>query len=872
MMKKNMLSGGNINRWLSSGHLQVAELIKAIDEEIKETKHSKSPLKEQLLEKLYEFKKEQEDKVANLWKEVEFAPKYSETEAEKEIKDLMAIGKKVFELSSYEWERAYSAVRNVARENAQEVFVFDAHKGIRKFGENEIKETFSDKTTLAQAVDFFEGSLENIVLLVNNFNEGSEIASKLNLAILSQTLRGYNHKKESAANRNLILCSQTKYVPSELSEELPVVEIKLPDKEVLRWVAQMAIGSMDVDYNDVPDKVIEAALGLTTMQAEEAFKKALLEHGKLGESEISFIIKQKEAIINRSGILECMHPTVNLNDVGGFDNLKEWLDETKAAFNPEAREFGIQSPRGALLVGIPGTGKSLAAKAIASEWQLPLVKFDIGRAFGSLVGESEKNMRHALNVASCMAPCVLWVDEIEKAMSGLESSGRSDGGTTSRVVGNFLTWMQENEKEVFTIATANDISKLPPELMRKGRFDEIFFMDLPSQKEVLEILTIHLKNSVKDESKITDLLGNLSEVVTAMKGFTGAEIESVVNEGMKKAFKDSERKLKTTHLLEAIESTKPSIITQKEKIEAIRSHATDRFRFASSDSEQKKAKFDISKIPALSSMTDAALKNPPLLIGREKEIDQIVSVLLRMKKKNPLLVGPAGVGKTALVEWIAYKMAINELTPRLNGHEIYEWNLTEQSTNTMYVGQSQDKAKQVIDSIMARKNAHLFVDEIHNIQGVGKSSSSNLGLAESLKPYLARDDMSIIGATTDEEFDRFITSNPAFQRRFQEIEIGQPNAEKTLEILEGIKKKYEQHYGVTVPTEMLARIVDRCTNGKLFSPDREITLLDNAMVTAQREYEERTGNIATAEHVTLSKKNIDSAMKFTSSENEKEAS
>jgi|GEM_PF-48881 len=515
-----------------------------------------------------------------------FAPKFREPETEKEIKNLMSLGKKVFMVSSSEWERVYSAIRNVGAEKAQDVLVYDPSKGIRKFGETEMEEG-PPARSFAEAAGHFERSTESIILVVNNFDEGSEITSKPNLAIIQQLFRDYNYGENSSVEKSMILCSQTKYVPSELSEELSTIDVKLPDKNVLRGVAERAIGAMSRGHDIEPlihDKTIEAALGLTTMQAEEAFKKALLERGKLGDSEIDFVIKQKEAIINRSGVLECMHPKINLNDVGGLDTFKEWIHDTKAALDPEAREFGIKSPNGALLIGVPGTGKSLLAKAIGSEWKLPLIKLDMSKIMGSFVGESEKKMQHALNVVSSMAPCVFLIDELEKALAGLESSGRSDGGTTARVVGNVLTFMQDNETDVFTIATANDISKLPPELMRKGRFDEIFFVDLPSTTERIEILKIHT-NKIKAEYKADDL--SLEEVVSTMNGFTGAEIEGAVAEGMKKAFRSPDRKLTNSHLLHAAQTTKPSIVTQKEKIAALREYAKDRFRFASSNNEQE---------------------------------------------------------------------------------------------------------------------------------------------------------------------------------------------------------------------------------------------------------------------------------------------
>jgi SpoVK/Ycf46/Vps4 family AAA+-type ATPase len=276
--------------------------------------------------------------------------------------------------------------------------------------------------------------------------------------------------------------------------------------------------------------------------------------------EVPFVIREKENVIKKSGYLEYFHPEEEMRDVGGLDMLKDWLGKRGRAFDKGAADFGLIYPRSILLLGIPGTGKSLIAKAIGNLWHFPLLRLDMGKIFGGIVGESEKNIRGALNIAEAIAPSILWIDEIEKAMAGAASSGRSDGGTTSRVLGTFLTWMQEKTKPVFVVATANDISQLPPELLRKGRMDEIFFVDLPTQTEREEIIKIHLQ---KKKRNLDDY--DIGKLAQKSKGFSGAELEEVVKEALFQAY-DAGRQLRDEDMLGAISKTFPLAKTMYEPI------------------------------------------------------------------------------------------------------------------------------------------------------------------------------------------------------------------------------------------------------------------------------------------------------------------
>ncbi|MCZ6690489.1 MAG: AAA family ATPase, partial [Planctomycetota bacterium] len=298
--------------------------------------------------------------------------------------------------------------------------------------------------------------------------------------------------------------SPRQVLPPEWEKLVVVVPYALPDRDTLGVVLDGVIESAKVSgvsekalklKPEERDQVIEAAKGLTCDEAESAFALSLAEAGKL---DASVIAREKAVGIAKGGLLEFFQPIDGLESVGGLGNLKKWLERRRSSFSKKAREFGLPAPRGLLLVGLPGCGKSLSAKAVAKAWQLPLMKCDFGRLMGSLVGQSEEQLRRAIATAEACAPMIFWCDEIEKGLSGGASSGVSDGGTTARVLGTFLSWMQEKTAPVMILATANDVSRLPPELLRKGRFDEIFTLDLPNQEDRVEILKIHIAKRGRD--------------------------------------------------------------------------------------------------------------------------------------------------------------------------------------------------------------------------------------------------------------------------------------------------------------------------------------------------------------------------------------
>lgn len=369
----------------------------------------------------------------------------------------------------------------------------------------------------------------------------------------------------------LVVLSAKQVIPVELEKLITVVEFDLPDVALLERTLQSVNKKRHQLTQEQLGLVTEAALGLTEAEAENAFALSLTQTNGFDPK---FVMSEKAQAVRRSGILEYYALDVTMANVGGLDVLKDWLRRRARAFSPEARQFGLPEPKGLLATGIPGTGKSLTAKAAAALWQKPLLRLDVGRVFGSLVGESEANIRLALKLAEAIAPCVLWLDEVEKAFAGM--GGQSlDSGTSARVFGSFLTWMQEKKAPVFVFATANDISALPAELLRKGRFDEIFFVDLPSEAEREEIFRIHLKLRKREVDQF-----DLETLASSTKEFTGSEIEAVVVEALYSAF-DEGRDLLQEDLELAAMQTVPLAKTMSERISGLRDWAKGRARLAS---------------------------------------------------------------------------------------------------------------------------------------------------------------------------------------------------------------------------------------------------------------------------------------------------
>lgn len=387
-----------------------------------------------------------------------------------------------------------------------------------------------------------------------------------------------------ASARTLVLVSPLLRIPPELEKDITILDFPLPGEQEIRALlddmiaTNTASGRIRVEVDDLgKERLAKAALGLTVHEAENAFARAMVDDGVLDNDDIQVVLEEKRQTVRKAGLLEFVPRDIDLDDVGGLQNLKRWLSKRNNSWMAEAADYGLPAPRGVLMTGVPGCGKSLTAKAIASAWDLPLLRLDIGKVFAGLVGSSEQNMRSAIRSAEATAPCVLWMDEIEKGFSGVGGPS-GDSGTSSRVFGSFLTWMQEKTSPVFVIATANNVEHLPPEFLRKGRFDEIFFVDLPTTPEREDIWRLHIGKRVRHEKAsagfhLSDAL--VSELAAASEGYSGAEIEQAVIAALFDAFADK-RALRAEELFRAITNMVPLSVTQAEQIARVRQWAATR--------------------------------------------------------------------------------------------------------------------------------------------------------------------------------------------------------------------------------------------------------------------------------------------------------
>lgn len=378
-------------------------------------------------------------------------------------------------------------------------------------------------------------------------------------------------------NRSAIVLSGNGIsLPPEIAHDAVYFDLKLPGRDELQQVVAEVVRSLSAKnriqvqiQNHDMQSLVFALRGMTLKQARQVIAYAALEDGKLTANDVERILQRKAQIIRDESMLDYLPLSEHVPQLGGFSGLKQWLSRARVGFSPQAQALNLTPPKGILIVGIQGCGKSMAAKAIAHEWKLPLLKLDAGKLYDKYVGESEKNFRQAIKLAESMAPCVLWIDEIEKSL-GVSDSG-ADGGLSRRMFGSFLTWMQEKSQEVFVIATANDISKIPPELLRKGRFDEIFFVDLPDAQERATILQIHLTQRKQNPQHF-----DMVDLVTTTDGYSGAEIEQAVITALYNALY-LKKPLDTELLLDAIRSTVPLSISRREDLEVLRAIAKERF-------------------------------------------------------------------------------------------------------------------------------------------------------------------------------------------------------------------------------------------------------------------------------------------------------
>lgn len=485
---------------------------------------------------------------------------------------LCRAGANVLHVASYEWERLRGHVIGLANELGLSIKIWSQSTGLLDCNsDGEVRVENDAATDPMDMLRQIHRSEEAGVWLLEDFQPFLKEEHHPLLRWLREIAR-----LPASPRKVVILSTPLPGLPTDLRKEIPTIELDLPGVDDLHVVLKDAAAALGVRAS-ADEALLDAARGLTVMEARLAFGKAAAELGRLDHGAVPIVAQEKERIIKQSEVLEYYPTDARMTDVGGLDQLKEWLDRRGRAFGAGARDFGLDAPKGVLLLGVQGCGKSLLAKAVAATWQFPLLRFDLGKVFGGIVGQSEGNIRNALQVAQALAPCVLWIDEIEKGLAGMGSSDHTDGGTTARVVGTLLTWMQEKRDPVFVVATANRIDMLPPELLRKGRFDEIFFVDLPTRAVREEILTIHLKKKRRDPADF-----ELAALADRSVGFSGAELEEAVREGLYDAFAEG-RELATEHIMRALDKTFPLSRTMRDQIENLRQWAKVRARLAAGD-------------------------------------------------------------------------------------------------------------------------------------------------------------------------------------------------------------------------------------------------------------------------------------------------
>lgn len=505
----------------------------------------------------------------------EFTKENAESK-EKQLDVLIRARYPIIYILSWEEDRVMDTLHSIAKYRNKFLMYWTSTEGLRGvYGSPPLIETTLDPLV---ALDYIINEEKDVVCVFKDLhpylNEGGKGSVIRKLRETSAILR--NSKK------TIILLSPILAIPVELEKEVTVFDFPLPAfnemKNLLEELVQSVGNHRDVKVmldEEARERMAKAALGLTIGEAERVFAKVLVSDNVLDENDIPKVMAEKEQVIRKSGILEYYELNEQFSNIGGLVVLKEWLTKRTNCFSEKARQFGLPDPKGILLIGVQGCGKSLASKAIAANWNLPLLRLDVGRVFSGLVGASEENIRKAIKISESVSPCVLWIDEIEKGFAGVQSSSFSDAGATARVFATFLTWLQEKKAPVFVTATANDITQLPPELLRKGRFDEIFFVDLPNINERKEIFKIHLSK----RSRKPDFF-DLERLAKESEGWSGAEIEQAVIASLFDVFALG-RDITTEDLLKNIGESVPLSQTYAEQICELRLWAKTRARFAS---------------------------------------------------------------------------------------------------------------------------------------------------------------------------------------------------------------------------------------------------------------------------------------------------
>lgn len=496
----------------------------------------------------------------------------------KEIDVLVAARYPIIALLTHEEQRALKVLAEIAAERDKDLVTWSITSGIcRVYADEEqpLDRELRDPHMGLEFIDRYEGGNRGCIFVFKDFHR------YLDDPIIVRKLRDL-HVDLKSQYKTVVLLAPTFDVPIDLQKTVTIIDMPLPSEEELVQVIDMLIQAFQqkgipIDISDSEkNAAVKAGLGLTIDEFENVISKSVVMHG---EVRVDVIAAEKEQIIRKSGVLEFYKDIRDISELGGLAELKKWGFLRKKAFTKEAERFGLRPPKGVLLTGVPGTGKSLTAKVLAKVLGMPLLRFDVSRIFGQYVGESEQHMAQALKIADATAPVILWFDELDKMFAGSTSSGavEIDSGVTMRVLGQFLTWLQEHRRPVFVIATANDPLRLPPELMRSGRFDEIFFVDLPTKHEREEIFSIHINKVGRDPTKF-----DIPKLAAESPEFSGAEIEQVVHSALYQAFFEGEE-LTTEHIAEEIRKTTPLARRRRHEIERLRRWAKENARPASGE-------------------------------------------------------------------------------------------------------------------------------------------------------------------------------------------------------------------------------------------------------------------------------------------------
>ncbi len=501
------------------------------------------------------------------------------SKARRELDVLIRARYPIIYVTTWEEERVQRCLLEIAHARKKQLYEWTITQGLQKVGAESRSGKPGNTTDPIAALDMVIEHVEPAIYLFKDFHHFTQ-DNRCNLTV-HRRLRDVSLRLRDTY-KTIVITSPLTQIAPELSKDVTLLDFELPDEtdfgalldRIIQDVKENPKVAIDLDPVS-REQLLRSARGLTLKEAENVFAKTLVNNGKLDAADVSVVFSEKRQIIRKNGLLEYYDSADKFEDIAGLDHLKLWLSKRSLAFTDKAKEFGLPPPRGVLLLGVQGCGKSLCAKAAASLWNLPLLRFDLGRMFSSLVGSSEENIRRAIQVAESVAPAILWIDEIDKALAGATQSAGSDGGTSARVFGTLLTWLSEKTSPVFVIATANDISQLPPELLRKGRLDEIFFVDLPNFEERREIFSIHLRKKGRDAQKF-----DLPQLALASEGFNGAEIEEAIIASMFDAL-SSDTELNTETIRSAIAETVPLSKMMSEALDRMRGWAHGRARVAS---------------------------------------------------------------------------------------------------------------------------------------------------------------------------------------------------------------------------------------------------------------------------------------------------